>query len=102
MFSTLAQGPLHDAAVAQVETWVRDRFRLPPEAVVMVSELACQVPGCPPLETVVAYWMGAASEAVRHHLKVFKPVQLVQPDDLPPWWMRDALAAPPDWACGCC
>jgi nitrate reductase delta subunit len=102
MFGTLAQGPLHDAAVAQVEAWVRERFRLPPEATVMVSELACQVPGCPPLETVVAYWTDSAGEAVRHHLKVFKPVQQVQPDDLPPWWMRDALAVPPDWACDCC
>jgi nitrate reductase delta subunit len=102
MFGTLAQGPQHDAAVAQVEAWVRERFRLPPEATVMVSELACQVPGCPPLETVIAYWTDPAGEAVRHHLKVFKAVQQVRPDDLPPWWMRDALAVPPDWACDCC
>ncbi len=102
MFGTLAQGPQHDAAVAQVAAWVRERFRLAPEAVVMVSELACPLPGCPPLETVVAYWTAATADAVRHHLKVFKPVQQVHPDDLPPWWMRDALAAPPDGVCDCC
>ncbi len=102
MFSTLAQGPLNDAAVARVAAWVRERFRLPAEAVVMVSELACQVPGCPPLETVIAFWLAPADAALRHHLKVFKPVQQVQQEDLPPWWMRDALAVPPDWACDCC
>jgi nitrate reductase delta subunit len=102
MFGTLAQGLHHDTAVAQVQTWTRERFRLPPEAVVMVSELACQLPGCPPLETVIAFWMAPADGALRHHHKVFKPVQQVQPDDLPPWWMRDALAVPPDWVCDCC
>jgi nitrate reductase delta subunit len=68
MFGTLAQGPQHDAAVAQVEAWVRERFRLPPEATVMVSELACQMPGCPPLETVVTFWTDGAGETVRHVL----------------------------------
>lgn len=102
MFGSLPQGALHTQAVAQVEVWVRERFRLAPEAVVMVSEVACQLPGCPPLETVIAFWIDSTDSAVRHHHKVFKPVQQVGPDDLPPWWMRDALAAPPDWVCDCC
>ncbi len=102
MFGSLPQDPQHAQAVAQVEAWVRERFRLAPEAVVMVSELACALPGCPPLETVIAFWLSQSDEAVRHHHKVFKPVQQVSPDDLPPWWMRDALAVPPDWAGDCC
>ena len=102
MFGTLAQGAAHEAALSRVEAWVRERFRLPPEAVVLVTELACQLPGCPPLETVIAFWTGPADDAVRHHHKVFKPVLQVQPDDLPPWWMRDALAVAPDWAGDCC
>ncbi len=102
MFGTLAQGASHEQAVAQVEAWVRERFRLPPQAVVLVAELACQLPGCPPLETVIAFWTTPDGAALRHHHKVFKPVQQVGPDDLPPWWMRDALVVPPDWAAACC
>jgi nitrate reductase delta subunit len=71
MFGTLAQGLHHDTAVARVQAWTRERFRLPPEAVVMVSELACQLAGCPPLETVIAFWLSPTDAAVRHHLKVF-------------------------------
>ena len=26
----------------------------------------------------------------------------VTPDDLPPYWMRDALAVPPGTGCDCC
>lgn len=102
MFGTFAPSPLQDAALLRVEAEVRQRFRLTAETVVLVTELACALPGCPPLETVIAFWSGGADDALRHHYKVFKPVQQVTPDDLPPWWMRDALAVPPDWACSCC
>lgn len=106
MFGTFAPDPLQDAALARVEALARERFRLLPSDTMMVTELACAVPGCPPLETVIVFWPAAtdniASAALRHHCKVFKPVQQVVADDLPPWWMKDALAMPPDWACGCC
>ena len=99
MFGTLAQGPDQRSATLRVEAWVRERFRLDADAAVLVTELACQLPGCPPLETVIAFWTGNAQ---RHHYKIFKPVQLVVADDLPPWWMKDALVAQPDWICNCC
>ena len=99
MFGTFAQGPAQRDATLRVEASVRERFRLDANAVVLVTELACQLPGCPPLETVIAFWTG---DTQRHHYKVFKPVQQVVVDDLPPWWMKDALGAPPDWDCGCC
>lgn len=102
MFGTFAPNPQQDAALARVEAWVRERFRLPAGTAVLVTELACALPGCPPLETVIAFWTGSDSDALRHHHKVFKPVQQVSEDDLPPWWMKDALAVPPDWACSCC
>ena len=101
MFGSFVASPLQDAALSRVEAEVRAHFRLPPEASVLVTELVCALPGCPPLETVIAWWSGAA-EPLRHHCKVFKPVQQVSAADLPPWWMRDALAVPPDWAGGCC
>ena len=102
MFGSFVSNPLQDAALAHVEAAVRERFRLSAQTVVMVTELVCALPGCPPLETVIAFWLGDEGDAVRHHYKVFKPVQQVTPDDLPPWWMKDALAVPPDWACSCC
>jgi hypothetical protein len=40
--------------VAKVKEWVRERCQLPDDAVVMVTELRCAEPGCPPIETVIA------------------------------------------------
>jgi hypothetical protein len=113
MFGSFAHSPQQDAALARVERAVRARFRLPADTTVMVTELVCALPGCPPLETVIAFWTSdsggtstststSRSNPQRHHYKVFKPVQQVSDDDLPPWWMKDALAALPDWACACC
>jgi nitrate reductase delta subunit len=103
MFGTPPLNAAQQQALQSVEAWVRERFRLADAAVVMVAELACQIPGCPPVETVIAFWADpGAAQAVRSHLKVFKPVQQVRPEDLPPWWMKDALAATPDWICACC
>ena len=99
MFGTFKPDPQQDAALLRVQGWVRERFSLPADSAVLVTELACAQPGCPPLETVIAFWTG---QAMRHHYKVFKPARQVTPDDLPPYWMRDALVVPPDWACECC
>ena len=102
MFGSFTPNAEQDAALARVQAWVRERFSLTPEQAVLVTELVCVLPGCPPLETVIAFWTGAADPPLRHHYKIFKPVQQVQPDDLPPYWMKDALAVPPAWACDCC
>jgi len=64
----------------------------------MVAEVACTVPGCPPLETVIAFWV----EGARHHFKVFKPLAGVVEDDLPPAWLKHALAEIPGVGCDCC
>ena len=86
-------------ALARVQAWTRKRFALADDVTVMVSELACALPGCPPLETVVAFW--TAPER-RHHFKIFKPVGEVFPDDLPPAWLKDALVVPDGGDCDCC
>jgi hypothetical protein len=39
---------------AQIKEWVSRHFELPQSATVIVSELRCPEPGCPPLETVIA------------------------------------------------
>lgn len=65
----------------------------------MVAELECSIPGCPPRETVIAFWTAAGE---RRQFRLFKTVDTVAADDLPPWWMRDALL-PPNYAdCQCC
>jgi len=85
-------------AIGHIEAWTRARFRLGEDIPVTVSEVACGLPGCPPLETIVAFW---TAPGTRHQFKVFKPVNEVAADDLPPSWMRDALiAGEDDW--GCC
>ena len=88
------------ACAEQVARWTRERFGLPADAVVLVNEVASTLPGFPPLFTVIVFW--TAGLAQRHHLKVFKPMDVVALDDLPPYWMREALAVAPGFACECC
>jgi hypothetical protein len=85
-------------AATRVKRWTRERFALGGEATLLVSELESAGPGFPPLRTVVAFWI-----AERHyHFSVFKPLEAVREDDLPPSWYRDALAVAPGIDCGCC
>jgi hypothetical protein len=93
------KGPGHAAALERVRAWTRERFGLPADDVILVSELACVLPGCAPIETVVAFWTGTDR---RHHFKIFKPVAAVVADDLPPAWLKDALAVPEGGDCECC
>jgi nitrate reductase delta subunit len=85
------------SALDQVRDWTRERFGLSEDAAILVSEVACVVPGCPPLETVVAFW---TEEETRHQFKLFKPVAEVVLDDLPPAWLKASLAEESD--CDCC
>ena len=91
--------PEHLAAIDRVRDWTRERFKLPEDAAIMVTEVTCALPGCPPLETVVAFWTAADT---RHHFKVFKPVAEVVEDDLPPSWMKNALIVVEGFGCECC
>ena len=98
-----ALGPRKDgaellAAIERVQESVRRRFSLAPEVAVMVSEVACNLPGCPPLETVVAFW----ENEQRFHFKLFKQVKEVGFDDLPYAWMKESLIVPEGFGCECC
>jgi hypothetical protein len=90
--------PDYANALERIRGWVRRRFALADETTILVTEIACAVPGCPPLETVAVFWTAAG----RHHFKVFKPVAEVVEDDLPPAFMKDALVAPDGIECSCC
>ena len=91
--------PRHAEAVDRVQGWTRERFSLPENATVMVTELVCTRPGCPPLETVVAFWL---ADDERRHFKVFKPTADVVAGDLPPAWLKDVLCAELDDELDCC
>jgi nitrate reductase delta subunit len=98
MLGFINKSPQHREALDRVRKWTRERFDLGEDTAILVAEVACTVPGCPPLETVIAFW----SNERRHHHKVFKPVADVIEDDLPPRWFISALAVPDDFECDCC
>jgi len=99
MLRSRRKRPEHVAALDRVRDWTRERFKLPEDAAILVSEVTCALPGCPPLETVVAFW---TENDRRHHFKLFKPVAEVVPDDLPPSWMKNALVVVEGFGCECC
>ena len=86
------------AALDRVRGWTQARFKLAADETVMVSEIACALPGCPPIETHIAFWTALG----RHHFKVFKPLADVVEDDLPPAFMKNALVAPDGIESACC
>jgi hypothetical protein len=92
------KSPDREAAIACLRDLIKARFALTGDETVMVSELACSVPGCPPIETHVAFW----TEAGRHHFKIFKPLAQASEDDLPPAFMKNALVTLEGFACDCC
>lgn len=65
----------------RVLSWTRERFNLDEDETIMVSELPCSDPGCPPVETHVVFW----TQSGRQHFKVYKPLAEVAADDLLDW-----------------
>ena len=98
MIKTRARSADHLAAVRRLKGWTRARFGLGDDTVVFVAEIACGLPGCPPLETVVTFWTAPDR---RHAFKLFKTVEEVVEDDLPPYWMKNAILSDDD-EMACC
>jgi nitrate reductase delta subunit len=88
----------HQAA-SRVKAWARERFSLGAEATILVTEIESAQPGFPPLATVVAFW---TAERRHYHWRIFKPIQEVVQDDLPPAWYRQALEVTGGMQCSCC
>ena len=99
MFGSFSKPAAPAPGLERVRAWTQERFALQPDETILVTEVACTVPGCPPLETVVAFW---TADGTRHHFKVFKPVDAVVPEDLPYAWMKRGLAVPDGFTCDCC
>jgi nitrate reductase molybdenum cofactor assembly chaperone NarJ/NarW len=72
------KSPGISAEQERVRNWTREHFNLSEAETIMVSELPCSDPGCPPVETHLVFW----TQAGRHQFKVFKPLAEVMPDDL--------------------
>ncbi len=98
-FGAARNGPAHLEAVERLKEWSRGRFALRDDDTVLVAQIASAQPGFPPLETSVAFW---TADGTRHHFRVFKPVEGVVEDDLPPAWLRDSLALSEGVECACC
>ena len=98
---TLKKSAQHLEAADQVKEWTRARFTLPDDAAILVTELNCTIPGCPPLETVVAFW---SDHKTRHDFKIFKKIEEIVEDDLPPAWLKDSLVSDDEdgITCDCC
>jgi hypothetical protein len=97
-FGFIKKTAQHHAALQRVREWTRARFALSKASSIVVAEMACVLPGCPPLETTIAFWI----DDRRHHLKLFKPVAQVREEDLPPAWLLPSLAVPDGVDCDCC
>ena len=98
MLGPARKSPERVRALDRVQGWTRERFELPADTAIHVWELACILPGCPPVETAVVFWIAER----QHRFKVFKPLEEVVRDDLPPAWFREALVAPDGFECDCC
>jgi hypothetical protein len=88
MFGRDAGGDPHQraAAVQRIKAELRQALGLSDDDIVMVTELACSEPGCPPRETVMAL---LRAEALTQRWKVHKPLIDVTPADV-----VNALASP--------
>lgn len=72
--------------IETVKSWTRRAMELGDADMVAVTEIACQIPGCPPRETVIV-----AMPAKGHWLKtsVHKPMPDVTEEDVV-WSLREA------------
>ncbi|HEY6240219.1 MAG TPA: hypothetical protein VIW78_05215 [Burkholderiales bacterium] len=98
MFASPRKSPERLQVIDRVARWTRERFKLPKEAAISVAEVACSLPGCEPLETVVMFWIAEQ----RYQFRLFKPVADVVHDDLPYAWLKDALAIHEGVGWECC
>jgi len=99
MFASKRKNVANLEVLEQIKGWTRKRFKLPDETVILVAEVNCKIPGCPPVETVVAFWN---EDNIRYRFKLFTPVDEVRNEDLPISWLLPSLIDYGDLGCDCC
>lgn len=67
------------ATARRIKDWVREILAPGDDVTILVSELTCSEPGCPPVETVIALFRGK-EEPTKH--KIHKPSAEVTRDDI--------------------
>ena len=97
-FGEARRAPDHLEAVERLKDWTRERFALGDSNTIVVTEVARALPGWPAVETVVGFW----DADIRHHYRVFKRVEEVTEEDLPPPWLKASLTASDGIQCACC
>ena len=85
-------------AVERLKLWTRARFELSRDTTISIAEISCTLPGCPPLETVVTFWIAER----QYRFKFFKPMAEVCAEDLPWSWLKDSLEVEDGAAAECC
>src|SRR4051812_36931632 len=93
-----ARGQPRSDAIERLRDWTRERFMLREEDTIVITENTRALPGFPPRETVVGFW---TADGTRHHFRVFKPIEDVALDDVPPAWLKASLAWD-GFDCDCC
>ncbi|MBA5867329.1 MAG: hypothetical protein GDA67_11625 [Nitrospira sp. CR1.3] len=63
----------------RIKTWARAAWTLSDETMIMVTELECREPGCPPIETVIALLDGPG-KTTQH--KIHKPAAEISRSDV--------------------
>lgn len=63
----------------QIKRWVRELWSLSDATTVMVSELQCAEPGCPPRETIIAVFEAGG---VSHQSRLHKAIVEVSEKDI--------------------
>jgi len=75
-------------ALKNIKSWVQDVLsENGVSATVLVNELACSIPGCEPVETVVGIF---ASGKKSVQFKLLKPAESISSDDIKQW-MTDRI-----------
>lgn len=88
MIDLFDQQPRPDPAhLAAIKSWVSEALALPDDVTVMVTELRCTEPGCPPLETVIAVLQPGLPPEQR---KLHKASAAISADDIRGLFAADA------------
>ena len=87
MFQRLAGDPRNLVHLHRIEAAVRDRFALVPDALVLVREDLTRLPGFPPREVVIRFWI----DETRYRLRIFRPAAEITGADLPVAWLLPGL-----------
>mgnify|MGYP003387025462 CR=1 FL=1 len=99
MLGAAKKSTAHHQAIERVRAWTRTRFNLSEEAALLVVELACTTPGCPPLESVIVFW---DEQGTRYRFKLFKAMEQIEHDDLPYTWQMSTLVFRDGDELNCC